>query len=89
MADMKKCFLCGRYTYTERHHIFNGADRKKSEKYKLVVDLCPECHRTGKYAVHNCIETKRKLQRYGQQKAMIENDWNTEDFLKVFGRNYL
>ena len=39
----KRCFLCGRNDTgdpLERHHIFGGANRKKSEKYGLVVYLC-------------------------------------------------
>lgn len=31
--------LCGSTKWIERHHIFGGALRKKSEKYGLVVDL--------------------------------------------------
>lgn len=47
----KRCFLCGRNDSgdpLERHHIFGGANRKKSEKYGLVVYLCGNrCHRNG------------------------------------------
>ena len=48
----KRCFLCGRNDTgdpLERHHIFGGANRKKSEKYGLVVYLCGNrCHRNGR-----------------------------------------
>ena len=27
--------------------------------------------------------------RYGQVKAMAENDWSIEDFIAEFGHNYL
>ena len=44
----KRCFLCGRNDPSdplERHHILGGANRKKSEKYGLVVYLCGNrCH---------------------------------------------
>lgn len=88
-----ECWLCGRNGYQdrlERHHIFPGALRKKSEKYGLVVYLCGErCHRNGKEAAHRCRETALALKRYGQRKAMEENGWTTEDFIREFGRNYL
>ena len=39
----KVCWLCGANGYSDhldRHHIFGGPYRKKSEKYGLVVYLC-------------------------------------------------
>ena len=30
-----RCWLCGRWGWLEEHHIFGGANRKKSEKYGL------------------------------------------------------
>ena len=47
---MTTCWLCGKTDYglnrLERHHIFGGANRKKSERYGLIVYLCGEtCHR--------------------------------------------
>jgi hypothetical protein len=29
------------------------------------------------------------LHQYGQEKAMREQGWIVEDFIKVFGKNYL
>lgn len=90
---MDKCFLCGRNGSgdpLERHHIFPGGLRKKSEKYGLVVYLCGErCHRNGKYAVHRNREAALLVKQYGQRKAMEEQGWTTEDFIREFGRNYL
>lgn len=89
---MKKCFLCGRNGYSdrlERHHIFEGPLRKKSEEYNLVVWLCGErCHRNGEHSAHKCKETAALLHRYGQKKAMRENGWDMETWRSLFGRNY-
>lgn len=89
----RKCWLCGATGYPEpldRHHIFGGSNRKKSEKYGLVVDLChSKCHIFGPKAAHQSGETARKLHEYGQKKAMDEQGWTTEDFIREFGRNYL
>ena len=34
------CWLCGRWGHLEEHHIFGGANRKKSTRYGLTVFLC-------------------------------------------------
>ena len=87
------CFLCGKngsQDRLERHHIFGGPNRNKSERYALVVDLCGEsCHRNGPKAAHKNAETMEFLHAYGQKKAMRENGWTIEQFRQVFGRNYL
>lgn len=90
---MRKCWLCGKNGNgdpLDRHHIFGGANRKKSEKYGLVVYLCHhECHIFGKNAAHQNAETTQKLHEYGQKKAMRENNWTIPDFIREFDRNYL
>lgn len=90
---MRKCFLCGSNGNgdpLDRHHIFGGSRRKKSERYGLVVDLCHNrCHIFGEYAAHNNADTMFELHQYGQRKAMEENNWTTEDFIREFGKNYI
>ena len=89
----RECWLCGANGYADpldRHHIFGGPNRKKSEKLGLVVYLCHhDCHIFGPMAAHNNKDTMQKLHEYGQAKAMEENGWDTERFIKEFGRNYL
>lgn len=89
----KKCWLCGANGSSDsldKHHIFPGAYRSKSERYKLTVWLCHDsCHIFGKYAVHNNPETMRQLKQYGQEKAMHEQGWTVEEFIRRFGKNYL
>lgn len=88
-----KCWLCGRNGAADpldRHHIFPGKSRSLSEKYGLTVYLCHDrCHIFGRYAVHRNAETRRLLQSWGQKKAMEEYGWTTEEFIRIFGRNYL
>lgn len=56
----------------------------------LSVPLCHrECHIFGKHAVHNDPETMRRLHQYGQRKAMAEQGWSVQDFIREFGKNYL
>lgn len=74
MYTGRSCWLCGRNGTAEpldKHHIFGGAYRKKSEKYGLTVYLCHgSCHIFGEKAVHSCRETMDELHRYGQKMAM-------------------
>ena len=82
------CFLCGKHIQTEEHHIFGGANRSLSEEYGLEVHLCMECHRTGKNAVHSNKNTMDYLHRIGQE-AFERRIGSKEEFMKIFGRNYL
>lgn len=82
------CYICERYGYTEKHHIFGGSNRENSEKYGLTVYLCPDCHREGKIAVHKCKESSNTLKRIGQH-MFEEQCGSREEFIKVFGKNYL
>ena len=87
------CWLCGGYDGIDpldRHHLFGGAFRKKSEKYGLWVYLHHHsCHIFGPLSVHQNKDTMRRLHQDGQRKAMEENNWTVEDFIKEFGKNYL
>ena len=85
-----QCWKCGKWGQMERHHIFGGAYRNKSEKYGLVVDLCGNrCHRNGRLSVHRNGNQMRMLRRYGQLKAMQEQRWTEDDFRREFGKSYL
>lgn len=87
------CWLCGKNGCgdpLDKHHIFGGAYRKKSEKLGLTVYLCHnECHIFGKKAAHSCRETMNELHKYGQKMAMREHGWTKEEFMLEFGKNYL
>lgn len=87
-----RCFLCKRTDKPlDCHHIFYGrANRKKSEKYGLKVYICHiGCHEYGAKAVHCNIEIDNLLKAYAEQKALDHYGWSIDDFIKIFGRNYL
>ena len=88
--DREHCFVCGEnggYWGLDRHHVFFGANRNKSEKYGLVVYLChDECHLNG---VHKNAQTDRAVKKVVQQRAMQHYGWTTEEFIKIFGKNYI
>lgn len=91
--EYRYCWLCGRNGTEDpldRHHIFGGALRGKSERYGLTVDLCHNsCHIFGPDAVHNNLDTMRALKKFGQRRAMVRYGWDIDDFRREFGRNYL
>lgn len=82
------CYLCGKYGQTDEHHIFGGPNRMLSEQYGLKVDLCLECHRFGKHAVHKDHAVMDELHRQGQE-AFESQVGSRKEFMKIFGRNYL
>ena len=81
------CQLCGQWHYLEKHHVFGAANRKHSEKWGMVIELCPACHRTGRQSVHQCRETADKVKAHYQRIFM--HKYPNEDFMSIFGRNYL
>lgn len=88
-----ECWLCSRNGCgdpLDKHHIFGGANRSKSERYGLYVYLCHNrCHENGPDAVHRNPETAQRLHEYGQRLVMEEQNWTAEEFRFEFGKNYL
>ena len=91
--DKTKCFICKQNANgdpLDKHHIFGGALRKKSERYGLTVYLHHDrCHIFGKESVHKNARINRKLQAFAQEKAMEHYGWDVERFIKEFYKNYL
>lgn len=89
----RRCWRCGRngaQDPLDKHHIFGGSLRDKSEKLGLTVYLCHNrCHIFGPEAVHNNREEMQKLKEYGQRLAMERFGWTADDFRREFGKNHL
>ena len=85
------CFGCGCwFDNLEEHHLYPGARRDNSERYGMKVRLCPWCHRLGRNAVHQCRETRIRLQKLGEKKFLREHpELGVEGFIALFDRNYL
>ena len=58
--DMDHCYFTGAAP-VERHHIFGGSNRKRSEKYGFVVPLRPDLHPNGVFAGPDAKEIDTKL----------------------------
>jgi ribosome-binding protein aMBF1 (putative translation factor) len=86
--EREECELCGRWEYLSPHHVFFGtANRKISEKYGMVIRVCPDCHLNGKKAIHSCIEVDRELKQKYQIK--FEEKYSRALFREIFKTNYL
>ena len=80
---MQMCELCGRPA-CNRHHVFMGtANRKVSEKWGMVVNLCYDCHAL----IHRDYVERCKLCRKYQ--AKFEREHGHDLFMAEFGRSYL
>ena len=84
------CYLCRRFGATEEHHIFGGiANRKKSERDGLKVDLCHFCHNEPPNGVHFNKDRNNRLRQIGQKAWMDYYGKTIEEFIEEYGKNYL
>lgn len=92
-GEHKACWLCGANGASDpldRHHIFGGPFRKKSERFDLCVFLCHfRCHIFEREAVHNNAHNMLLLKQHGQRIAMERFGWSVAEFMREFGRNYI
>lgn len=85
---MHRCELCGSPVWIERHHVFFGAgQRQRSEQYGMVADLCHYCHNEPPKGVHHNRKTDLMVKRRYQR--IFEETHTREEFMQIFGRNYL
>lgn len=85
IQDRRECFVCGRWTGLEEHHIFFGRNRKNSDEDGLTCWLCYEHHR-GPQGVHHNRALDLRLKRIGQ--FIYEQSHTREEFMRRYGRNY-
>lgn len=88
ISNKKTCFVCGCGYDIHKHHIYYGtANRRLSEKYGCWVYLCGKHHNLSNEGVHFNKNLDTKLKRFCQEKW--EEKRTREEFMRVFGRNYL
>ena len=86
---MRECEICGSTMWLERHHVFNSAYRKKSEKFGAVADLCHFCHNEPPNGVHFNAENMQALKAKYQMMIMDKYGMSEEDFIREFGKSYI
>lgn len=87
--DKNECYMCGSQQWLEEHHIFEGANRKLSEKYGLKVYLCHYCHNEPPRGVHFNKDNMLLLKQQGQIAFMNYYNKTIEEFRAIFGTNKL
>lgn len=85
--DMDHCYFTGS-PVVERHHIFGGFNRHRSEKYGYILPVHPAYHPNGTQAGPDWKEVDTKYKQWAQEHYEA-NHGTREDFIKEFGRNYL
>lgn len=88
--NMDKCIVTGAEHDIERHHVFGGTDRKKSEEYGFVVPLHASVHPNGaRLTASNWRDLdhwlKRKCQEYFIE---VAKHGSRDDWYRLFGRFY-
>ena len=86
----KECFVCGNTRDLAPHHCLMGNGmRPLAEQYGLKVWLCLD-HHTGDHGVHHGNEALRKeLQRVGERAFLDYYRKTVEDWIEIFGMNFL
>ena len=83
----KNCYITGATYNLHEHHIFEGKNRKTSEKHGFKVWLRADWHNMADYGVHFSKELDLHLKRTCQEK--FEEMHTRAEFMALIGRNYL
>lgn len=90
IQNNKECYVCKTIKSLQSHHIFYGTgNRSLSETHGLKVWLCPYHHVGTKEGVHFNKQLDLQLKRVAEEKWIGKNCKTKDDFIKVFGKNYL
>ena len=90
MQTKKECYICGTTIWLEEHHVFGGtANRKMSEKYGLKIYLCHRHHNEPPDGIHFDKWLRDRIKSEAQRKFMEYYNKTKEDFIVIFGKNYL
>ena len=88
-TDLEHCIICGK-SPINLHEIFYGSNRLTSIKYGLVIPLCTcNHHKSNVEGIHKDKELDLIWKVKGQQAFMKHYNKTIEEFIEVFGRNYL
>lgn len=87
MQKEKACYVCGRESELQCHHVmFGTANHKLAEKDGLKVWLCWE-HHLGNYGVHHNRNLDLMLKMAAQ--TCYEKTHTQEEWMSRYGKNYL
>lgn len=83
---LAECELCHKWKSCDKpHHVFNGADKERSEKYDAMILLCCDCHRE----IHMNPKKMQELKEIYQKIIMKEFDISLEQWLQEFKKSWI
>lgn len=84
--DGNICFICKSVGAVEVHHCFHGtANRRLAEKDGLLVNLCPDCHRS----LHDRGLYDDLLMEIAEAAWLDYYDKDVQEFIARYGKNYI
>lgn len=87
--DLEHCIICGKAP-VNLHEIYFGSNRHNSIKHGIIIPLCTSEHHAGNaIGIHADKELDRIWKRKGQATYMKHYNKNVEEFISIFGKNYL
>lgn len=90
IQNEKECFICKTKKKLQCHHIFFGKGcRQLSEEHGLKIWLCFNHHVGTKNGVHFNKKLDNELKNLAENVWLEKNNKTTNDFIKIFGKNYL
>lgn len=90
LQQRRECLLTGYDgVYLDKHHVFGGANRKRSEEYGLWVYVRPDLHKQSRDSIHENAELDRTLKKWAQRICMEHYEMSVDDFIREFGRSYI
>lgn len=85
-SDPSQCYICGRRTMLERHHVIGGNSRWKSEEDGLYIACCRPDHEH--ITRHPNGDLDRSLKKEAQRKWCEYYGKTKEEFRERYGRLY-
>lgn len=86
--DLNRCIVTGRVDHIERHHVFGGANRNRSEKYGFIAPLTAELHPNGVIGQSKDLRALDQRLKAMCQAYYLEHIGTREDWYSEFGRFY-
>ena len=88
ISNERKCLVCGTPLGLHKHHIYQAYARRASERWGCWCYLCGRHHNLSNEGVHFDKDLDMRLKRHCQRK-LEDLGWKREEFISVFGKNYL
>lgn len=94
MQENKECYLCRKYfdicneRGLHKHHVYEGwGNRQRSEDTGCWIYLCGQHHNLSNYGIHFNKDVDMEVKQECQRK--FEETHSREEFMDIFGKNYL